>query len=93
MSENRQAINNIIGSLSTLDSKIGNITQVLERKFFMLVNYSLILTIRICYSVNKKNYFTGLYLNGTYTVKIKDVIFRSSFTCSYNPKRFEENPY
>ena len=31
MSENRQAINKIIGSLSLLDSKIGNITLVLER--------------------------------------------------------------
>ena len=32
LSENRQAINKIIGSLSLLDSKIGNITQALERE-------------------------------------------------------------
>ena len=40
MSENRQAINKIIGSLSLLDSKIGNITQALEGKFFRLINLS-----------------------------------------------------
>ena len=38
MSENRQAINKIIGSLSLLDSKIGNITQALKREVFRLVN-------------------------------------------------------
>ena len=41
MSENRQAMNKIIHSLSLLDSKIGNITQALEREvFFRLVNLS-----------------------------------------------------
>ena len=40
MSENRQAINKFIGSLSLLDSKIGNITQAVERGFFRLVNLS-----------------------------------------------------
>ena len=36
MSDNRQAINKIIGSLSLLDSKIGNITQALEREVFQV---------------------------------------------------------
>ena len=41
LSENRQAINKIIASLSLLDSKIGNITQALEKEvFFRLVNLS-----------------------------------------------------
>ena len=93
MSENRQDINKSIGSLSLLDSKIGNITQALERKFFRLVNYSVMLTIRFCYSGNKKNCLVGQYVYGTYAVIIKHVFFRSSFTCSYNPKRFEETPY
>ena len=34
MSENRQAINKIIGSLSILDSTIGNITQALRMGSF-----------------------------------------------------------
>ena len=38
MSKNRQAVNKIIGSLALLDSKIGNITQALEREVFGLVN-------------------------------------------------------
>ena len=37
MSENIQAINKIIGSLSLLKPKIGNIIQALEREVFMLV--------------------------------------------------------
>ena len=36
MSESRQAINKIIGSLSLLDSKIGNITQALDREDFQV---------------------------------------------------------
>ena len=36
MSENRQATNKIISSLSLLDSKIGNITQALEREVFQV---------------------------------------------------------
>ena len=39
MSENRQAINEIIGSLSLLDSKIGNITQALEREVFQVSQF------------------------------------------------------
>ena len=39
MSENRQAINKIIGSLSLLDSKIGNITQALEREVFQVSQF------------------------------------------------------
>ena len=39
MSENRQAINNIIGSLSLLDSKIGNITLALEREVFQVSQF------------------------------------------------------
>ena len=31
MSENRQALSKIIGSLANLDVKLGNITQALER--------------------------------------------------------------
>ena len=34
MSQHRQAINKIIGSLSLLDSKTGNITQALQREVF-----------------------------------------------------------
>ena len=40
MSENRQAINKIIGSLSLLDSKIGNITQALDGTFFQVSHLS-----------------------------------------------------
>ena len=86
MSENRQAINKIIGSLSLLDSKIG-------KGFSGKSIYSVILTIRFCYSGNKKNYLAGWSLYGTYTDTIKHVIFRSYFTSSYNPKRFEETTY
>ena len=32
MSENRQVLNKIIGSLSNLDVKLGNITQALEKQ-------------------------------------------------------------
>ena len=39
MAENRQAINKIIGSLSLLDSKIGNITQALERDVFQVSQF------------------------------------------------------
>ena len=39
MSENSQAINKIIGSLSLLDSKIGNITQALERQVFQVSQF------------------------------------------------------
>ena len=39
MSENRQAINKMIGSLSLLDSKIGNITQALEREIFQVSQF------------------------------------------------------
>ena len=39
MSENRQAITKIIGSLSLLDSKIGNITQALEREVFQVSQF------------------------------------------------------
>ena len=39
MSENRQAINKIIGSLSLLDSKIGNIIQALEREVFQVTQF------------------------------------------------------
>ena len=44
------------------------------------------LTIRFHYFSNKKNYLAGWYLYGTYTVTIKHVIFRSSFTCSTTPR-------
>ena len=39
MSENRQPINKIIGSLSLLDSKIGNIIQALEREVFQVSQF------------------------------------------------------
>ena len=39
MSENRQAINKIIGSLSLLNSEIGNITQALERQVFQVSQF------------------------------------------------------
>ena len=39
MSEYRQAINKIIGSLSLLNSKIGNITQALESKVFQVSQF------------------------------------------------------
>ena len=39
MSENRKAVNKIIGSLSLLDSKIGNITQALEREVFQVSQF------------------------------------------------------
>ena len=94
MSENRQAINKIIGSLSLLDSKIGNITQALEREFFQVSQFiQLYLQLDSVIQAIRRTIWWGWYLYGTCTVKIKHVIFRSSFTCSYNPKRFEETPY
>ena len=36
MSQNRQTINKIIGSLTVLDTKLGNITQALEREVFQV---------------------------------------------------------
>ena len=39
MLENRQALNKSIGSLSLLDSKIGNITQALEREFSQVCQF------------------------------------------------------
>ena len=39
MSENRPAINKIIGRVSLLDSKIGNITQALERDIFQVSQF------------------------------------------------------
>ena len=39
ISENRQAISKIIRSLSLLDSKIGNITQALEREVFQVSQF------------------------------------------------------
>ena len=40
MSENRQAMNKIIGSLSLQDSKIRNITQALEREVFQVSQFN-----------------------------------------------------
>ena len=39
MSKDRQAIDKIINSLSLLDSKIGNITQSLEREVFQVSQF------------------------------------------------------
>ena len=36
MSQNRQTLNKIIGSLAVLDTKLGNITQALEREVFQV---------------------------------------------------------
>ena len=36
MSENRQALNKIIGSLANLDVKLGNITHAIENKVFQV---------------------------------------------------------
>ena len=36
MSENRQALNKIIGSLANLDVKLGNITEALEKEVFQV---------------------------------------------------------
>ena len=36
MSENRHALNKIIGSLANLDVKLGNITQALEKEVFQV---------------------------------------------------------
>ena len=36
MSENRQVLNKIIGSLANLDAKLGNITQALEEEVFQV---------------------------------------------------------
>ena len=38
MSENRQALNEIINSLANLDVNLGNITQALEKEVFKLDN-------------------------------------------------------
>ena len=36
MSQNRQTLNKIIGRLAVLDTKLGNITQALEREVFQV---------------------------------------------------------
>ena len=39
MSENRQALNKMIGSLANLDVKLGNITQAIEKKVFQVEQF------------------------------------------------------
>ena len=39
MSQNRQTLNKIIGSLTVLDTKLGNITQALEREVFQVGHF------------------------------------------------------
>ena len=93
MLENRQAIKKIIGSLSLLDYKIGNITQALEREIFQVCQFlQLNLPLySVIQAIRRTIWQAGTYME--HTVTIKHLIFRSPFTCSYKPKRFEETPH
>ena len=60
LSQNRQTLNKIIGSLTVLDTKLGNITEALEREVFQVGQFcAVVLTTRLCDSSSQKNYFAG----------------------------------
>ena len=68
MSENRQTLNKIIGSLANIDVKLGNITQALEKKVFQVGQFgTIIFTIRFYYTGIKKNSLASYFLSKAYS--------------------------
>ena len=60
MSENRQALNKIIGNLANLDVKLGNITQTLEKEVFLVGKFvQLYLQLDFYYTGIRKNSLAG----------------------------------
>ena len=94
MSENRQAVNKIIGSLSLLDSKIGNITQPLERGIFQVSQFiQLYLQLdSVIQAIRRTIWWAGTYIEHI-QLQLNMLSLGHLFMCSYNPKRFEETPY
>ena len=91
VSENRQALNKIIGSLRHLDVKLGNITQALEKEVFLSswTICTIVFTIRFYYSGKKKNNLASKFFYGACTATIEHVLNGTPFTISHYPKMFE----
>ena len=65
MSQNRQTLNKIIGSLAVVDTKLGNITQALEREVFQVGQFvQLYLQLdSVIQAVRRTIWQAGSYLN------------------------------
>ena len=85
VSENRQALNKIIGILANLDVELGNITRALEKEVFKAGQL-----LQLCLQLDSSNNTLAIkFLYGACTVAIEHVLVGTPFTIRHYPKKFE----